>query len=104
VEFLDAPKKIRFVSLEEADGSGLLEGLAPRSRFASFHLISPGGSPPDVGFWSGSEAILPLMRLLSPWGRAASLAVEALPGGRPAVCFAYSTLSRLHRGCPAQSG
>jgi predicted DCC family thiol-disulfide oxidoreductase YuxK len=102
VEFLDARKRIRFVALETADGSGLLDGLAPGLRFASFHLVPPAGARPGVGVWSGSEAILPLMRLLAPWGREVSRVVEAVPGAKLAVRASYSALSRLHRGCPAK--
>jgi len=104
VEFLDASKRITFVSLEAADESDLLEGLALGSRYASFHLIRPASTSPGADVRSGSEAILPLMRLLSPWGRGLSRMVETVPGGMPLVSFAYATLSRLHRGCSIQSG
>lgn len=104
VEFLDAGRRIRFVSLEAADRSGLLAGIAPAWRYASFHLIRPAGNSLDADVWSGSEAIIPLMRLLSPWGRGASRVVETIPGGMSAASLAYSTLSRLHRGCAVQRG
>ena len=104
VEFLDASRGIAFVSLEAADESGLLGGLAPGSRYASFHLLRPSGAWPEADVRSGSEAILPLMRLLPPWGLWVSRMVEAMPGGVSGVSFAYATLSRLHRGCSAQGG
>ncbi len=100
VGFLDARRQIEFVSLEAADKSGLLAGIAPDSRFASFHLMSSHEfGVTDGSRWSGPEAILPLMRLLSPWGLVLSRVVEAVPGGVKAVSFVYSTFSRLHRGC-----
>ena len=100
VEFLDTRRRIRFVSLEAAESSGLLSGLPPASRFSSFHLIrSSSSAAEDEVPRSGSEALLPLMRLLSPWGRAASRILEGIPGGINAVSFAYTTLSRLHRVC-----
>jgi predicted DCC family thiol-disulfide oxidoreductase YuxK len=103
VHFLDARRLIRFVPLDAADESGLLAGIAPASRYASFHLIRPPSSAGGVEKrWSGSEAILPLIRSLSPWGRAVSRAIEAVPKGEEATSFAYSTLSRLHRGCTLQ--
>ena len=104
VRFLDASRKIRFVSLEEADEAGLLDGLDPGSRYASFHLLGLAGASRDASVRSGAEAVLPLMRLLSPWGRGVSRVVETMPVGVSAVTFAYSALSRLHRGCPIKSG
>jgi predicted DCC family thiol-disulfide oxidoreductase YuxK len=100
IELLDGRRRIGFVSLEAAERSGLLASVAPASRYASFHLIrsaSNGGW--DGGLWSGSEAVLPLVRTLSPWGRAMSRIVEGTPGGLEAVSFVYSTLTRLHREC-----
>jgi predicted DCC family thiol-disulfide oxidoreductase YuxK len=95
VGFLDARKRLSFISLEEADASGSLARIPPASRYSSFHLILP---VPGVVF-SGAGAILPLVRLLLPLGRAAASAIETVPGGVAAVSFAYSALSRLHRSC-----
>jgi predicted DCC family thiol-disulfide oxidoreductase YuxK len=100
VGFLDARHRIQFVSLEEAEKSGLLAEIAPDSRFASFHLMVPHPSRvADGSLWSGSKAILPLMRLLPPWGRMLSRIVETIPVGATAVSHAYSAFSKLHRGC-----
>jgi predicted DCC family thiol-disulfide oxidoreductase YuxK len=100
VELLDARRRIGFVSLEVAERSGLLASVAPASRYASFHLVrSAADGARDMGLWSGSEAVLPLVRTLSPWGRAMSRIVESTPGGLEAVSFVYSTLARLHRVC-----
>jgi predicted DCC family thiol-disulfide oxidoreductase YuxK len=95
VKLLDARKRLSFVSLGEADSSGLLAGVPQSSRYSSFHLILP--VPGAV--WSGPGAILPLVRLISPLGQAAASAIEALPGGVTTVSFAYAALSRLHSSC-----
>ena len=103
VDMLDPAGRIQFASLEEADDSGLLARIAPPSRYSSFHLIRHAFNGVDVReVWSGSEALLPLIRLLSPCGTTASRILEAVPGGATAAAFAYSTLSRLHRTCPAR--
>ncbi len=102
VEFLDARKRLRFVPLETADRSGLLASVAPDSRYASFHLIRPAGAAGHAEVRSGSEALPPLFRSLCLWGRGISRFVDTVPGGMAAVSFAYSTLSRLHRGCPVR--
>ena len=100
VELLDPNRRIRFESIEAAEGSGLLASVTPALRYASFHLIRPAGSTSsEANVLSGSEALIPLARLLSPWGSVASWMVEAVPGGLGAVAFVYSTLSRFHRGC-----
>jgi predicted DCC family thiol-disulfide oxidoreductase YuxK len=100
VEFLDARRRIEFIPLDAADGSGMLSGVEPASRYSSFHLVcSVSGSPAGDAVWSGSEAILPLARLLSPFGRAESLAAEDVPGSGAMVSFVYNALSRLHRAC-----
>ena len=100
VELLDARRRIRFVSLRAAEESGLLDGIASASRYASFHLIrSESSAPWEERLWSGSEALLPVVRLLSPWGRAISRIVQNTPGGSRAVSFLYSALSRSHKGC-----
>lgn len=104
VGFLDARRRIEFVSLEAADRSGLLEGITPASRYASFHLIRPGaGLNRDAELSSGSDAVLPLLRLLSPWGRAVSNAIENLPGGPAVVAIVYARLAKLHRTCSLEA-
>jgi len=105
VGFLDARKRIEFVPLETAVGSGLLDDLPPAMRLASFHLVAPSASgTPGTGAASGPEAILPLVRLLSPSGAVVSKAWDRIPRLHSALALAYSALSRLHRGCPAFSG
>ncbi len=52
---------IHFVSLTEADKSGLLDQIPQSIRFKSFHLISPSG---DIQ--SGAEALIDLITLPAP--------------------------------------
>jgi predicted DCC family thiol-disulfide oxidoreductase YuxK len=90
VDALDAYGRLDYLSLVEADESGLL-GPVPRSRrHRSFHLIYPGGM-----VISGSAAIPELISLL-PSGRAASFMIRRAPGGRKIVNLIYSMFSRLH--------
>ena len=97
VEFLDAKQRIRFVPLQEADTSGLIEGVQPSLRYRSFHLLdSVRGPGQGEGIHSGSDALLPLLSLLLPGGKVASRIVEASPGAKGMMSFAYSTISRLH--------
>src|SRR4029077_5263616 len=85
VEFLDAKRRIRFVSLEGADGSGVLESVPPPVRYRSFHLLRVWrGRTDGGGIRSGSDALLQLLRLL-PGGNVASRLVEAVPGAEGAV-------------------
>lgn len=105
LDFLDPRGRISFVSLTEADRSGLLTGMPQPARFASFHLLrSTGGGAGSLESWSGAEALFPLIRLLSPFGAAFSRFLEAAPGGRAAATFAYSRISKLHRSCPVDTG
>jgi predicted DCC family thiol-disulfide oxidoreductase YuxK len=97
VEFLDAKKRIGFVPLEVADRSGAIDGISPSLRYRSFHLVhSSVGHAKGEGIRSGSDALLPLLRLLIPGGKVASRIVEATPGAKGAISFAYSVVSRLH--------
>ncbi|MDG6915467.1 MAG: DUF393 domain-containing protein [Nitrososphaerota archaeon] len=98
---LDTGRRLRFVSLEEAEASGMLDSLDAGARYSSFHLVrlAPGAARPEQ-VWSGADALLPLARLLSPLG-AAAWVMGRLPAGARAAAFAYSRLSALHRGCPA---
>ena len=103
VELLDARNRIEFVTLEVADGSGLVAGIAPASRYASFHLVGPVAGAPETDVLSGSEALLPLIRILSPW-RVVSRVGGGFPLSARAASFAYSALSRLPRSCSAARG
>ncbi len=98
VDLLDARERIEFVPLEEADRAGLIAGIEPPCRYASFHLIGPDAWSLDSDVLSGSRALLLLIRLLSPWG-AISRIVEAVPGSEAAAFLLYTALSKLHRRC-----
>ncbi|MDA4118626.1 MAG: DUF393 domain-containing protein [Thaumarchaeota archaeon] len=96
VGFLDARHRIEFESLEEADRAGLLESVAPSLRFGSFHLVVFREGRSRGESISGSEAILPLARLLLPKGESVLSLVEATPGLGDTISFVYSMLSRSH--------
>jgi predicted DCC family thiol-disulfide oxidoreductase YuxK len=104
VGFLDARKRLDFVSLETAEESGLLDSIPRASRFAGFHLLAPPASGTGAGgAVSGPEAVFPLLRLLSPSDAFISMAGRA-PRLRSALARSYLALSRLHRACPAAAG
>jgi steroid delta-isomerase-like uncharacterized protein len=66
----DRAARVQPVALQRPEAAGLLKGLTPAERMASWHLISPSGERR-----SGGDALAPLLR--------------ALPGGRvPAAVFA----------------
>jgi predicted DCC family thiol-disulfide oxidoreductase YuxK len=90
VDFLDAHRKIGFVSIDQAEESGLLDGIPETRRHRSFHLILP-----SKRVESGAEALPTLMGLF-PSGRMISKIVESAPGGLPILAFVYSIASRLH--------
>ena len=89
VEFLDVHDSISYVSLEGAEAEGLLEGIEPRLRHRSFHLLTDGLPA------SGSKAIPGLVSLF-PMGGPLSLAIIRFWPAARVVDFAYSVLSRLH--------
>jgi hypothetical protein len=90
VEFLDAHRKLNFMTLSEADEIGALDPVPPLLRHKSFHLILP-----DKGVVSGAEA-LPSLIALFPSGKLASGLITSSPGGTKLLEFAYSAFSRLH--------
>jgi predicted DCC family thiol-disulfide oxidoreductase YuxK len=90
VDTLDAYGRLDYLSLVEADESGLLDPVPRSRRHRSFHLIYPGGR-----VISGSAAIPELISLL-PSGRAASFLIRRAPGGSKIVNLIYSMFSRLH--------
>lgn len=98
VDFLDALGRIEFLSLQEAEGSGLMNEIEPSSRYASFHLFSPASAGRRKAL-SGPDALLPLARALCP-SRTVATAIERAPGGSRLLGSAYSVLSRLHHACP----
>lgn len=98
VGFLDAGRTISFVSLALADRTGVLDGIPPRLRRRSFHLVIPGGE-----ILSGAEAIPALTRIL-PAGRVTSRAMVAIPGGTRAAGFVYGVFSRMHDSGECKQG
>ena len=90
VDFLDTHRRLRFVSLEEADSGGILDRVPQEVRHRSFHLVAPDGA-----VLSGAYAIPTLVSLL-PTGGFASRLMASAPGGLRTVMFVYQTFSRLH--------
>jgi len=90
VEFIDARNRVDFISLIEADESGLLDEIPRSARHASFHLILPSGK-----LLNGPAAIPSLIKLL-PLGRATSKIITSAPGGPRLISFVYAGFSRLH--------
>jgi len=90
VNSLDAHTRLGYISLVEADESGLLDSVPRSRRHRSFHLIYPGGR-----VISGSAAVTELVSLL-PCGRGVSFLICRAPGGMNIVNLIYSMFSRLH--------
>ena len=90
IGLLDTGRRMRYLSLERADGEGLLGPILPAKRFASFHLIAPTGR-----VWSGPDA-LPILISLLPGGRVPSVVARSNPLVSRWTKFVYSVLSRLH--------
>ncbi|MDG7012182.1 MAG: DUF393 domain-containing protein [Nitrososphaerota archaeon] len=90
VGFLDPGHRMRFVSLTDAERSGLLDGIPPARRHASFHMVSDRGACA-----SGADA-LPVLASQLPGGPLASRAMASSSAVFGAAAFAYGALSRLH--------
>jgi predicted DCC family thiol-disulfide oxidoreductase YuxK len=69
----DRAPRLRPVALQRAEAGGLLAGIAPGERMASWHLVSPSGE-----LRSGGAAVAPLLRLL-PRGRVPAAALARFP-------------------------
>jgi predicted DCC family thiol-disulfide oxidoreductase YuxK len=69
----DRDGRLRPLALQRPEADGLLTGLTPAERMASWHLISPTGARE-----SGGAALPPLLRQLRGGGPAAA-AFGALP-------------------------
>ncbi len=81
---------MKYVGLVEAEETLQLEGVEPRLRHRSFHLVFPNG-----GVVSGAKAIPALIGLL-PAGRPISFVLERFHPTMRCVSFVYSVFSRLH--------
>ena len=90
VEFLDARKAIRYVGLDEAEREGILDRMPLERRRRSFHLVSGDGR-----WYSGSEALAPLLALLPGGSTFAFVMSRSSPISRCAA-FLYGVFSRLH--------
>jgi predicted DCC family thiol-disulfide oxidoreductase YuxK len=70
---LDRDRLLRPMALQAEEAEGLLSGMTPELRMASFHLVAPGGD-----LLSGGEALPPLLRLIRG-GRAPAAALARFP-------------------------
>jgi len=85
---LDRSHALRPVAIGSAEGRMLLADLDEEARWASWHLVDPGGRRT-----SGGAAVAPLLDLL-PGGRAGAALARALP--EPVVDGGYRLVVR-HR-------
>src|SRR5256885_5856718 len=90
VDFLDAHKRLDYLSLTEADDFGLLDSVPRSRRHRSFHIIYRGGR-----IISGSAAVPDLISMI-PSGHVAAFLIRHAPGGEKIVNLIYSMFSRLH--------
>jgi len=90
LEFLDPREDLEFLSLAEAEESGILDSVPLAVRFRTFHLILPSGQTK-----SGAQALPDLIRQM-PSGRIGSSLIAFAPLGPKSLAFLYTTLSRLH--------
>jgi predicted DCC family thiol-disulfide oxidoreductase YuxK len=90
VDFIDAENQVDFISLMEADETGLLDTIPRSARHTSFHIIFQNGE-----VLSGSAAIPSLIELL-PHGSVISRVITSAPGGLRAISFVYAGFARLH--------
>jgi predicted DCC family thiol-disulfide oxidoreductase YuxK len=92
----DRRRRLRPVALQHAAADGLLEGLPPAERMASWHLISPAGDRS-----SGGAALPPLLRLL-PVGGLPAAVLARFPGvTESAYRWVADHRSQLSRWVPA---
>ncbi len=89
VEAIDRGRKLRYVSLRDAERRGLLNGVPTELRCASFHLISAHGVVE-----SGGAAIPTLVGLLGGGKRIG--AVAKLPGAMSFLTKLYAAATTLH--------
>lgn len=90
VNLLDVSQIIDFISLKEADKSGLLDQIPQSIRFKSFHLLGLNG---DIS--SGPDALVDLIAIL-PLGHGISKLLLSVPIGRQMIRHLYLIFSRLH--------
>jgi predicted DCC family thiol-disulfide oxidoreductase YuxK len=90
ISFFDRRYRMDYLSLEDADETGVIGRLPARRRYSSAHLVSPGGS-----VFSGADAIPTILGLL-PGGWLLSRVAGDSKVGRAGVRFVYGAASRLH--------
>ncbi len=90
IDFIDTENQVDFISLMEADETGLLDKIPRSARHTSFHLVFPSGE-----VLSGSAAIPSLIELL-PLGKKISRVITVAPGGPRSISFVYAGFARLH--------
>lgn len=100
IAFFDISKRLRFVSLEEADRDGKLDSLPQAARFSSFHMILPSGE-----VRSGADALADLLAFL-PGGKVTARITGSDTIGRRVSHAVYLAAARLHDGrwCPGPKG
>lgn len=92
VDFVDLRHRIAFVSLIEADDSGLLDAIPPAERHTTFHLVLADGE-----VLSGAAAVIRLVGTL-PGGAPFAKLLSLTPGGVRLVSVVYASFSRAHDG------
>jgi hypothetical protein len=90
VDLLDVYQIIDFISLKEADKSGLLNQVPQSIGFKSFHLLNPSGD-----MKSGPDALINLIAIL-PFGYGISKLIMSVPTGQQMLEYLYLKFSRLH--------
>ncbi len=89
VEAIDRGRRLRYVSLRDAERRGLLDGVPIELKYASFHLITADGVVE-----SGGAAIPTLVGLLGGGKRIGAIA--NLPGAMRFLIRLYAAASTLH--------
>jgi predicted DCC family thiol-disulfide oxidoreductase YuxK len=92
VEAIDSKGEVAFVSLIDADDSGMLDRIPKSERHTSFHVIFPDGK-----LLTGADAVPPLLELL-PGGKILAKVVTTVPGGRRFIAIVYEGFAKGHNG------
>ena len=93
----DRDRRLRPVALQDPEAEGLLAGMDPATRMASWHLVTADGR-----VRSGGEAVAPLLRML-PGGAVPARLAEAIPGTvSRSYSWVASNRSAISRRLPAR--
>ncbi len=90
VEAIDRGRRMCYLSLRDAEGRGLLDGVPTELRYASFHLVAADGIVE-----SGPAAIPTLLGLLVRHEKVG--AIGNIPGAMRFLTRLYSAASTLHQ-------